>query len=173
MERLIPDPGFAGDIGAADEALAAVLAAYAEDTASHGEVLLRLQDCRLLVPVVAMLGEVEYDDRGLAHDKTSDMAAVLVQGADGRLALLAFTSTAALSRWDPAARPVPVAAGVAAQAAVQDNAAALVIDIAGPCPVVIEGEDLTALAAGWRLMRLLDRCAWIGPTPQGSANLQR
>ena len=91
-----------------------------------------LQDARLLVPVVAMLGEVEYDDRGLAHDKTSDMAAVLMQGADGRLALLAFTSTAALAAWNPEARPVPVAAKLAAQSAVQEEAAAMVIDVAGP-----------------------------------------
>ena len=48
---------------------------------------------RLLVPVVAILGEVEHDEQGLAHDKTSDMAAVLMTGRDGRKALLAFTGT--------------------------------------------------------------------------------
>ena len=164
VERLIPDPGFAGDTGAADVALAAALAAYTRGTATHGEALLVLQDCRLLVPVVAMLGEVEYDDRGLAHDKTSDMAAVLMQGADGRLALLAFTSTEALACWNPDARPVPVVPRLAAQSAVQEEAAALVIDIAGPTTYVIEGEDLTALASGWRLARVGGRTAWLaGP----------
>ena len=43
--------------------------------------------------MVALLGEVEHDEQGLAHDKTSDMAAVLMQGRDGRTALLAFTAT--------------------------------------------------------------------------------
>lgn len=165
MERLIPDPGFAGDAGTADAAVAAALAAYSGGTATHGDVLLVLQDSRLLVPVVAILGEVEYDDRGLAHDKTSDMAAVLVRGADERLALLAFTSTDTLSQWNPGARPVPVAARIAARAAVQDEAAAVVVDIAGPSTLVVEGEDLTALAAGWRLTRLGQRTAWIGPGP--------
>jgi len=165
VERLIPDPGFAGDTGTADPELESALAAYAQGDVSHGEVLLLLQDARLLVPVVAVLGEVEHDERGLAHDKTSDMAVVLVQGADGRVALLAFTSTDALSRWNNEARPVPVAAGLAAQAAVQDDAAAAVVDIAGPSTLVIEGEDLTALAAGWRLTRWGDRTAWIGPQP--------
>lgn len=166
VERLIPDPGFAGDTGAADEALQSALAAYARGDRSHGEVLLVLQDVRLLVPVVAVLGEVEHDEQGLAHDKSSDMAVVLVRGADGRVALLAFTSTDTLSRWSADARPVPVGAALAAQAAVQDEAAAIVVDIAGPSTLVIEGEDLTALAAGWRLTRLGDRTAWIGTGPE-------
>ncbi|UUZ58981.1 SseB family protein [Nocardioides sp. B-3] len=91
-----------------------------------------------------MLGEVEYDERGLAHDKTSDMAAVLMRGADGRLALLAFTSTETLARWNPEARPVPVVAKLAAQSAVQEDAAALVVDIAGPTTFVVEGDDVRA-----------------------------
>ncbi len=161
VERLIPDPGFAGDTGTADTILAAALAAYSRNEASHGDVLLALQDARLLVPVVAMLGEVEYDDRGLAHDKTSDMAAVLMRGADGRLALLAFTSTESLAAWNPDARPVPVTAKVAAQSAAQEEAAAMVLDIAGPSTFVVERDDLIALAAGWRLARAGDRTLWL------------
>ena len=94
--RTIPDPGFAGDTGAVDPGLAAALPAYDAapgDEAARRAVLARLQDVRLLVPVVALLGEVEVDDQGLAHDKTSDMAAVLMTGRDGRTALLAFTGT--------------------------------------------------------------------------------
>ena len=43
--------------------------------------------------MTAVVGEVELDEQGLAHDKTSDMATVLMQGRDGRMALLAFTGT--------------------------------------------------------------------------------
>lgn len=163
MERLIPDPGFAGDTGAADASLMTALDAFSRHGSGHAEVLLTLQDARLLVPVVAMLGEVEYDDRGLAHDKTSDMAAVLMQGADGRLALLAFSSTESLTRWNAEARPVPVTARLAARSAVQEQAAALVVDIAGPIRFVVEGDDLVALAAGWRLAMVGEQAAWIGP----------
>ncbi len=161
VERLIPDPGFAGDPGDTDPALAVELAAYARGESSHGDVLIALQDARLLVPVVAMLGEVEYDERGLGHDKTSDMAAVLMRGADGRLALLAFTSIETLARWNPEARPVPVVAKLAAQSAVQEDAAALVVDIAGPTTFVVEGDDVRALASGYRLARVGDRTAWL------------
>ena len=66
------------------------------------------------------------------HDKSSDMATVLMRGADGRLALLAFTGLDSLQRWDPDARPVPVPARTAALAAMQDGAEALLIDLAGP-----------------------------------------
>lgn len=162
--RNIPDPGFAGDAGAADPEVAAALASYATNPKDlHKRTLAVLQHSRLLVPVVAMLGEVEYDGDGLAHDKTSDMAAVLMQGKDGRMALLAFTSTEALRAWNPKARPVPVAAAQAAGAAVHDEAAAMVLDVAGPVLFVVEGADLTSLAEGYTLVALADGHAWVKP----------
>ncbi len=165
LERRIPDSGFAGDAGEAAPEVTAALAAYDAGTSSYAETLAVLTESRLLVPVVAILGEVAYDAAGLAHDKSSDMAAVLLTGADGRLALLAFTGTDSLARWNPEARPVPVATALAAQAALQDDAAAVVVDVAGPTTFVIEGDDLRALAQGWRLTRVGDRPAWIRPAP--------
>jgi hypothetical protein len=169
--REIPDPGFAGDDGSAAPELAAALDAWQHDPSAYVEALAALQRSRVLVPVVAVLGEVEYDDAGLAREKDSDMATVLVQGADGRLALLAFTGTAALTGWDPRARPVPVAARVAAQSAVQEGAAALVVDLAGPVRFVVEGDDLRGLAEGWTLARLPDGAAWIRPDQESSASI--
>ena len=127
------------------------------------DALAAVRESRLLVPVVAVLGEVEVDERGLAHDKTSDMATVLLQGADGRMALLAFSGMPALQAWDPEARPVPVTARTAAQAALQDGAAAIVVDVAGPATFVVEGQDLEGLAQGWTLARVGGRSAWVTP----------
>ncbi len=159
--RTIPDPGFAGDDGSVDPGVAAALAAYAGDPDGlHHRTLAALQDSRLLVPVVAVLGEVEYDEQGLAHDKTSDMATVLMRGRDGRLALLAFTGSEPLHRWKADARPVPVSARQAAEAALHDDAAALLVDVAGPVMLVVEGEDLRSLAEGYRLVQAGDRWAW-------------
>lgn len=159
--RTIPDPGFAGDDGAVAPEVAAAMAAYARDPEGlHHRTLAVLQDSRLLVPVVAVLGEVEYDEQGLAHDKTSDMATVLMRGRDGRMALLAFTGNEPLHRWNPDARPVPVTARQAAEAAVHDEAAALVLDVAGPELFVVEGEDLRSLAEGYRLVEAGERWAW-------------
>ena len=130
--RLLAAAGAPDDTGAADAALTAALTAYAADPAREPEVLDALAEARLLVPVVAVLGEAETGPDGLVHDKSSDMAAVLIRGPDGRLALLAFTGLEPMQRWDPDARPVPVPARTAALAALQDGAEALLIDLAGP-----------------------------------------
>lgn len=162
----LPAPGFAGDDGTADAALAAALSAYGSGSGDSAEVLAVLGSSRLLVPVVALLGSVEYDDNGLAHEKTSDMAAVLLTRPDGRRGLLAFTSTATMDAWDADARPVPVTAATAAQAALQEKADALVIDVAGPVRYAVEGDDLHGVAAGWRLARVGGRAAWIRPASE-------
>ncbi|KIF06961.1 hypothetical protein PL81_04645, partial [Streptomyces sp. RSD-27] len=104
----IPDPGFSDDDGTADPRLSAALAAWAEDRANEPQLLAALKGARLLVPVVAVLGEVETDpETGLKREKTSDMA-VPTLTAGNRRALPAFTSIASLALWDPAARPVAV-----------------------------------------------------------------
>ncbi|NYI47171.1 hypothetical protein BJ993_004251 [Nocardioides aromaticivorans] len=154
---------YVDDDGSADAALAAALKGYDAGTTSYPEVLGMLAGARLLVPVVALLGEVETGPDGWARDKSSDMAAVLLTGADGRLALLAFSDLAALAAWDPAARPVPVAAHLAAATAVQEGAHALVVDVAGPHRFVLADDDLHRVAAGWRPVRLEDGAwAWLG-----------
>jgi hypothetical protein len=143
--------GFDNDDGSVDPALGQALLER-----DQGAILLALTKARLLVPVVAMLGEVEYDEQGLAHDKTSDMAVALLQGQDGRNALLAFTSTDSLARWSPEARPMPAQARLVATAAIQEGAAAVVLDVAGPAPAVLETDDVRRLAAGLQVVRLED-----------------
>ncbi len=165
-DRDLLAPAFPDDTGAVDPALAAALAAHAADRTDPAGLpvaLALLQTARVLVPVVAVAGEGEGDERGLAHDKTSDMAAVLVEGPGGRRALLAFTGTSTLAAWDPGARPVPVSARTAALAAIQDGAEALLIDRAGPATFVVEGDHLRALAAGWRLVRVDGDLGWVDP----------
>ncbi len=162
--RTIPDPGFADDDGATPPEVTSALADYAADPdRAHAATLAVLQHSRLLVPVVAVLGEVEHDADGLAHDKTSDMATVLMTGRDGRTALLAFTGREPMSRWDRGARPVPVTMAKAAQAARQDGAAALLVDVAGPTRFVVSGADLDALAEGRSLIRVSGGYAWVRP----------
>lgn len=159
----IPDPGFAGDAGSVDDRTQAALAGYRPgEPGSHQAVLAALQHARLLVPVVAILGEVEYDQEGHAQEKTSDMATVMITGADGRQGLLAFTSMQSLTAWRADGRPVPVTMRHAAAAALSEGAAALIIDLAGPVPYVIEHDDLVSLSAGHTFGRLADgRWAWV------------
>lgn len=165
FDRVIPDPGFAGDDGTAAPEVAAALAAYRADPANRTAALAALQDSRVLVPVMAVLGEVEYDEDGLAHDKTSDMATVLITGRDGRNALLAFTSSASLEAWNPEARPVAVELRKAALSAIQDGASALLVDVAGPVTFVVEDDDLRSLAEGHELLRVDEGWGWARVVP--------
>ncbi|MFJ6699601.1 SseB family protein [Streptomyces sp. NPDC091272] len=155
----IPDPGFSEDDGAAAPALAAALAAWADgpqDDAAHQRVLDALPDARLLVPVVAVLGEVETDpETGLKREKTSDMAVPTLRAGD-RKALPAFTSVEALARWDPAARPVAVPLHQALQAAAHEQADTVLLDLAGPVSFQLTGPALRALAEGRTSARPLD-----------------
>lgn len=160
----LQQPAFPDDDGSADPEVRAALAAYDADPATgHPAALAALQDSRVLVPVVATLGEVEHDEQGLAHDKSSEMAAVLITGRDGRTALLAFTSTETMAAWNPQARPVAVSAREAAQSAVHDGADALVVDLAGPALFAVEGQDLRDLADGLVLRQVEDGWGWTRP----------
>ncbi|MEU3919061.1 SseB family protein [Streptomyces sp. NPDC029004] len=143
----IPDPGFSDDDGTADPRLTAALAAWSADRTAEEPVLEALKGARLLVPVVAVLGEVEEDENGLRREKTSDMAVPTLTAGDRR-ALPAFTSIASLARWDPEARPVAVPLHQALQAAAHEKADTLVLDLAGPVTYQLTGRALLALAEG-------------------------
>lgn len=135
---------FRDDRGAADPEVAAALAAYQDGRGSEQAALSALAASRLLVPVVATLVGGSGPAGG---EKDSEMALPKLIGRDGRPALLAFTGLDALARWRPDARPVPAEADRVWSAAVAEGCA-VVIDVAGPVPLAVEGARLTALAAG-------------------------
>lgn len=152
------------DMGEVPPALGAVLASYAEGRSRYVDLLEVLATSRLIVPVLEVPADGEVNDQASGdtcgnHDRA--LAAALIRRGDGMVGLVAFTSIAALQAWRPDARPMPMPTQEAAQAAVHEQAQALVIDVAGPTRVVVQGEDLLGLAAGWRLVRLGERSGWI------------
>ncbi|MEV8095396.1 SseB family protein [Kitasatospora sp. NPDC085879] len=154
MERKnIPNPGFADDDGTADPRLTRALTAWAEDSSQEPELLDALTPSRLMVPIVALLGEVETDANGLKHEKTSDMAVPVIEAPDGRRALPAFTSLETMARWRADARPAPVAAPQAAMVAYSERADTLLVDPAGPVTYQLNGARLRAVAENRRYVR--------------------
>ena len=159
----------AGDDGRADPRLAALLAAYAAGQEPETAVLAALSGARLLVPLVER--EASQENAGPpAHEATEreapqceapahgapahgacaaskEMAFPTLIGRDGRPALLAFTSLDALVRWRPGARPIPAPAAQVWGSAVGSQCA-VVIDVAGPVPLAVDGARLHALAHG-------------------------
>ncbi len=139
----VAEPRFPGDDGAADPLVLAALTAYASGQGSEHAALTALSRSRLLVPVVAVLAE--SDDQGA--EKSTEMALPTLVAQDGSRAVLAFTCLDALKRWRNDARPVPVPAASAWIAGTQE-ASAVVIDVAGPVPLAVDGARLAALAEG-------------------------
>jgi hypothetical protein len=120
---------FRHDRGDADPQVTEALAAYQAGKGSEQAALTALAGARLLVPVVAVLA----DGSAAEGDKNSEMVLPTLIGNDGRAAVLAFTGVESLTRWR--------------RAAVTDGCA-VVVDVAGPVPLAVEGARLAALAAG-------------------------
>ncbi|MGD0374007.1 MAG: SseB family protein [Streptosporangiaceae bacterium] len=138
---------FGGDDGSADPRVIAALADLAAGRGSEHAALLWLARSRLLVPIVAAAVGGRQASEIAAGEKASEMSVPTLIGADGRPAIPAFTCTDTLRRWRQEARQVPTEAAAVWQAAVADGCA-VVIDVAGPVPVAIEGTRLAALAGG-------------------------
>jgi hypothetical protein len=155
-ERSLAESAFGDDDGTATPATRAVLAAAVGSTDPQDYLRAVAALCldRVLVPVVATATRLGETVGGLSSDKEAEMSVVLLQAADGRRAMLAFTGTDALQAWDDTARPVPVTMDIAASSAQADGAVALLVDFAGPHPLVIDGDILAQLAAGRRLAEL-------------------
>ncbi|HEX3491637.1 MAG TPA: SseB family protein [Streptosporangiaceae bacterium] len=143
------NPRFRDDDGSADPAVAAALSAFAAAQGSEHDTLTALSRIRLLVPVVAVLSDEDGQEPSpsAGGEKNSEMAMPTLVGRDGRAAIPVFTGLDALARWQPAARPVPAEAVQVWQAAVQESCA-VIVDVAGPVPLAIEGARLAALAQG-------------------------
>lgn len=150
-----PLHAFDDDDGAADARLAAAVAGLLEtsDRPGRGEraVFAALTTARVFIPIVAQLGAEGDAASGLRTDKEADMALVTLTAPDGRKALPVFSSSRALERWHPDARPVAAYAARAALAAAAEQAELLVLDPGADVTFVLRRPAVWALArqTGW------------------------
>ena len=145
---------FLGDRGEADPAVRQAIVASAQNLPqSYLRAVAALCGSRLLLPIVAS-GDDSMD--GPDPDRHAELAAVSIQAADGRKALLAFTGIDALVAWEPRARPVPATLDDVAATVLETGDDALLVDSAGPVPFVIENDLIAQLAQGRRLVELDD-----------------
>jgi hypothetical protein len=151
--RTLTAQPFAGDDGTTDPGLLAALTGWRDrgDAASLTDVVRAWAPTRVLVPIVAVLGEGEDLKAAAEHgqgDKSADMALVTITGRDGRRILPAFSSISALAAWNATARPVPVEAARAAQAAVLEGCDRIAVDPAGPLDCLLPRPAVWAVAQG-------------------------
>ena len=156
LERTLAPSPFPGDDGLADPAARRALAAAVRDpgTTTYLRAVAALCTTRVLVPVVATATRVGTTAGGLSSDKEADMAVVMLETPDGRKALLGFTGLDAMKAWRRDARPVPVTLDLAARTALAEQVDTVLVDVAGPHPLAIDGEVLDALAVGHRLVEV-------------------
>lgn len=158
---LPPVSRFAGDDGRCDPALAVALA-VGEPRARLAAVVAALATARVLVPVVAHLderaepGDAGCADHGVVGEKVASAVMVTVAGPDGRAVTPVFSSVAAMGRWDPTARPVPVEAVRAALASAAEADGLLVLDPGAPGAVLVPRPAVWALAQGRPWVPALD-----------------
>lgn len=118
----------ANDDGSADPALIAAIAAFRTGTGEAEAVVEALAAARLLIPLVASLGEAGEGAHGQKVDKSADLAIVAVRTPDGEVGIPIFSSVSTMQNWNPKARPVPTEPIRIAAAAAQEGSTRLILD---------------------------------------------
>lgn len=154
--RTLADPlrSFTDDTGEADPRLRESLRRSEADPTevAYLQAVADLCGSRLLTPVVAAAGEAGP----AGGDARAEMSTVMLRDACGERAMLVFTGVDAVRRWNAEARPVPATLDKVAEATLAGGAVALLVDLSGPHPLVLENPVLGELARGRRLVALDD-----------------
>lgn len=136
----------ADDDGQAPAALLEALRAFRAREIGEESVVDALRDSRLLIPLIAELGEAGTSEHGLTIDKSQELSIITVAGPDGRNVLPVFSSAAAMASWNADARPVPSDAVRVALAAAQEETDLVVLDPTVPTEYVVRRPALWAIA---------------------------
>ena len=136
----------AADDGSAPERLVEALRRFSSHELGESDVVDALRESRLLIPLVAHLGEAGVNEHGVVIDKSQELSIITVAGPDGRNVLPVFTSVTAMGHWNPKARPVPATAVRVALAAASEQTELVVLDPTSPTEFVIRRPALWAIA---------------------------
>ncbi|MEY4993425.1 MAG: hypothetical protein RIS82_547 [Actinomycetota bacterium] len=144
---------FADDDGTAPHDLVAALAEF-QLSGDASKVFQEIAKSRLLIPLLADLGESGQGAHGQTVDKSADLSIVTVKTPDGETGLPVFSSVAAMAVWNKKARPVPSDAVRVALAAVSEGNKRVILDPGSPTEFVLRRPAIEALA---------QQKAWIPP----------
>ncbi|MFC0682116.1 SseB family protein [Lysobacter korlensis] len=135
----------ADDDGSAPEALRLALERFRAGSGSQADVVDAVRGSRLLIPLLAELGEAGVSQTGQTVDKSQELSIVTVAAPDGRNAMPVFSSVDAMRAWNPDARPVPAAGTRVALAAVAEGTDLVVLDPGSPATFVLRRPALWAI----------------------------
>lgn len=142
----------ASDDGSAPPELIDAIDRFHAGGAGEVEVVDAFRVSRLLIPLVAHAGDEGVNADGLRVDKTQELSIVTVSGPDGRNVLPVFSSVAAMSAWNNAARPVPADGVRVALAAASEQTDVVVLDATSETEFAIRRPALWSIAQAqpWR-----------------------
>ncbi len=144
--RSFDENSHSSDDGSAPPALSAALARFRAGELGQAGVVDALRGARLLIPLVAHLGEAGENEHGHTIDKSQELSIVTVAGPDGRNVLPVFSSVAAMSTWNPQARPVPADGVRVALAAASEETDLVVLDPLSETEFAVRRPALWAIA---------------------------
>ena len=144
--RELEENRFAGDDGSAPEEFLTAMSGFRAGELGQAAVVDVLRVSRLLVPLLAQLGESEIGANGLKVDKSAELSIVTVKSPDDQDALVVFTSVAAMQRWNPSSRPVPTDAIRVCLAAASQLSTRVVVDPGSDTEFVIRRPAIARIA---------------------------
>ena len=136
---------FSDDDGSARPELIQAITDFQISTDAAG-VFAEFAKSRVLIPLIASLGESGEGSHGQTVDKSADLAVINVQTPDGQTGLPVFSSVAAMSKWNPVARPVPSDAPRVALAAASEGNTRIILDPGSETEFVFRRDAIESLA---------------------------
>ena len=137
---------FADDDGTAPPKLIEAVAAFRAGEVGAEVVVDQIRVSRLLVPLLANLGESEIGGHGQKVDKSAELSIVTVKSPDDQDSLVVFSSVEAMSRWNKASRPVPTDAIRIALAAASQMSTRVVLDPGSDTEFVVRRPAIAKIA---------------------------
>lgn len=144
--RELHENNFANDDGSADVTLIETITKFQSGEAKNEDVVAAFSKARLLIPLLADLGESEIGEHGHKVDKSAELSIVTVGTPDDQNGLPVFSSVAAMQRWNTSARPVPSDATRVAIAAASEGNTRIILDAEGPTEFAIRRPAIAAIA---------------------------
>jgi hypothetical protein len=148
---------FANDDGAARPELIDAIKNFHTD-GDPAPVVEEFKKSRLLIPLLADLGEAGEGAHGQTVDKSADLSIVTVETPDKKTALPVFSSVETMLRWNKQARPVPSDAIRVALAAASEGTTRIVLDPGSETEFAIRRAAIAAIGQqkDWRAPYLSD-----------------
>lgn len=137
---------FADDDGRAPEKLVKAIARFRAGEVGAEAVVDQIRISRLLVPLLANLGESEIGAHGKKVDKSAELSIVTVKSPDDQDSLVVFSSVEAMTRWNQASRPVPTDAIRIALAAASQMSTRVVLDPGSDTEFVVRRPAIAKIA---------------------------